>query len=286
MQENKLSEESVRKAMLSLEAKNAPPHSHGEKCYKLIRHIALAGEEIIFECKQSYLHSISPDMAIATTRRMIIVRPSFWGMYLGHDLVSPTEYSIIPYKHLISVMMSRGKMLSTIHMRIHGFTDATSSLSDEGEIYGIRTPQAVKLAKFLDEIIEYREEEEEYGMKYEHARHARSDAKDPRAISLEDAVSMVSSSKSKFAWIGVEPTEYVSAILGVGNESVVRITTAQITEGSKDQLSMLERCVFVSYGDETSLHLASFLKAKHGIDTYVLQGGIREVAHRYLAKRG
>jgi hypothetical protein len=128
------------------------------RCLKLFAHILTNDERTVMEIRQSYLQSVSPDRVVVTNKRVIIVRPSFWGLWAGHNIISPTEISLVPYKNIISVVMSRGRILSTIHMRIHGFTDATSAIRNEGVIMGVSIGDAIKLTNYLEEIIEAREE--------------------------------------------------------------------------------------------------------------------------------
>ena len=142
----------------NVQRERADSHVHSDRCKKLFAHMLTDDEWTIMEVRQSYLASISPDRIIATSKRVIIVRPSFWGLWGGHNVISPTELSMVPYKNIISVVMSRGKIFSTIHMRIHGFTDASSAMRNEGMIEGIRHEDAVKLTNYLEGIIEARED--------------------------------------------------------------------------------------------------------------------------------
>lgn len=269
-------------AMATL-AKENSTHRHSDRCMKLIKHLLTTGEKAILECKQSYLHSLAPDRVIITTRRIIVVRPSFWGLYTDHDMISPTEYSIIPYKHLISVIISKGRFLSTIHMRIHGFTDSTSSFRDEGEIYGIQTSEALKLAKFLEEVIEDIQEEEGKmpAQNQKKDAHIHHEYKSESMVNLEQSFNLIDNG-AKFVWLGVEPLGYVSTILGVGKDSVIKVSTTEITEADSSELQKYRNCIFVCYHGTTGDRVASFLKKNHNITAYVLEGGITEVAHEYF----
>ncbi len=276
-------EHSMEKAVESAIDREVPMHRHSGRCMKLIRQMVAEGEETIMECKQSLMHSISPSRVIVTTKRLIIVKPSFWGLYLGHDIISPTEYSIIPYKNLISVIVSRGRLLSTIHLRIHGFTDSASSAKDEGEMRGIRSSAAVRLVKFLEEIIEYREDE--YKEEAPYAREERGKIPEERLLATEDAVRRVSEGSSMLIWLGVEPVDYVSAILGVGKERILHMDTSEIAAKDSIEIEQLRNCIFVSYGSTMGSHMAHFLKTKYGVDSYVLREGIVGAARGYFTRR-
>ncbi len=135
-------------------------HVHSDRCMKLFSHVLNDDEWTVMEVRQSYLATISPDRVIVTNKRLIVIRPSFWGLWGGHNIMSPTELSMVPYKNIISVVMSRGKILSTIRMRIHGFTDTSTAMRNEGTIEGVRHEDAVKLTNYLEDIVEAKEEAE------------------------------------------------------------------------------------------------------------------------------
>lgn len=132
--------------------------AHNTRCLRLFAHVLAPDEKTVMEIRQSYMQSLAPDRVVVTNKRVIVVRPSFWGLWAGHNVMSPTEISLVPYKNIISVVMSRGRILCSIHMRIHGFTDATSAIRNEGVIEGIRVKDAVMLINYLESIIESREE--------------------------------------------------------------------------------------------------------------------------------
>ena len=180
--------------------------------------------------------------------------------------------------------MSRGKLLSTIHMRIHGFTDTTSAMKDEGEIYGIKSKEAVKLARFLEEIIEYSDEEQrEESRASEFARKEEKLQQAVHKITMEKARELADGG-SKFVWVGVEPLGYVSTILNIDKDKVMKANTSQITESAAQELEKFRGCIFVGYGGTMSERISSYLKRNHGIDSYVLEGGITRVAHEYFTR--
>lgn len=145
-----------RKASGLLERSRSAGHKHGRRCFRLICSLIGPGEETLVECKQSKLQSLSPARIIATTRRIVIVKPSFWGLYLGKDLFSSTEYNIIPYRHLTSVDLSRGRVLTTVQMNMEN-PDKGSGLVQEGRMEGIDSENAAKLVDFLGAVIERKE---------------------------------------------------------------------------------------------------------------------------------
>ncbi len=136
-------------------------HLHGERCTRMLGDVMTEGEETLMEVRQSYFRSLSPDRVVLTNKRIIIARPSFWGLYLGFNLFTATDISIVPYHHVISIVVTKGKWFSSLHMRIHGFTDAMTSaaISQEGEIDGLKIISATRLALFVQDVIEGIEED-------------------------------------------------------------------------------------------------------------------------------
>lgn len=272
----------VHKAVAILK-KESGTHVHGDRCLRLIKHLLAPDEETLIECRQSYLNNLAPARVIATTRRILVVKPSFWGLYVHHDILAPTEYNIIPYKNLISVIMTKGRILSTIHMRIHGFTESTGT-TNEGEVYGMRTKEAVRLANFLEEIIEYRDEENEQAGY--HVMWRAEEEKEYAAIkriSIDELRQIVNDGKAKVAWLGVEPVDYVSTILKIDKDKIIRTGINTISKESEDEIAKLKDCILVCYQGSMALHFALFLKKAHGMECSVLNNGIMSAAHSYFS---
>ncbi|MDE1823090.1 MAG: PH domain-containing protein [Candidatus Micrarchaeota archaeon] len=259
-------------------------HQHGVRCLRLIGHVLAHDEKTIIEVKQSYLNSISPDRIIATNKRIIIVRPSFWGLYIGRNLLSPTEFSMVPYKNVISVVVSKGKFLSTINMRIHGFTDASAAIRNEGVVNGIRTRQAEKFMDFIEEIVNTRRDYGANGAKADGESAAmRIDAKEHAyahsGIGIDEARRLVASSGKKMVWLGLEPLEYVAYLLGVSQENLTKRDPKEIMELEGERLKEFEGCIFVAYSDAVSEHVINELK-ENGVAAYNLRGGILSTLHK------
>lgn len=273
-------EKGVEKGIALLRARSVPPHRHGRRCAHLLGHVITENEETLFESKQSYLHTLTPGRVIATTRRIIIIRPSFFGLYLGHDLLSPTEYHIIPYKNIISVMLTKGRLLSTIHMRIHGFID-TMQAGNEGEVPGLRVYGAKLLANFLEEIIEYREEGElegESAIRSAETGRAYTYGNDRSAKDIKEAKEIITQDRPRFIWLGIEPAEQVATTLGVVKEKVVRMNIEDITKSDETYASGFTDCIFVCYDGAMASRITKYLKERYNIDSYYLKHGIAALA--------
>ena len=214
---------SLEKAVEKLKAKGRYGHVHSERCKREICHVLGNDEETILEIKQSHLRNITPERFIATNKRLIIVRPSFFGHYLGFDLLNHTEISFVPYNQIVSIVMSRGKMLSTIHMRIHGYTDVgTSPIRNEGAVEGIRTMQATRFTIFVEDIIEGRNGREN-NFKDDSLSGRIIESNDhERGVDLHEARGIIGQRGTKFVWLGVEPVIEFAAVLGVGVDNIMR----------------------------------------------------------------
>lgn len=265
----------VLRAKATLRKNGIPLHVHGRRCMNLLKHVLYSGEETLLETKQHGVQSISPVRLVATNKRLIVVYPSFWGLWTGYDLVSPTTYAILPYKYIIGVSMSRGKMLSSIKVHTSGSVDAGSQINDNGEVHGIKTDGAVTMTRLLEEIIEYIEESPEE-LRGRMSHEASGGAKN-NVVPLEEAKKMVAEKRSKFVWVGIEPVTYVSRLLSVPKDMILVINPTKVNSYTEEESAALDGCVIVSYDGVLSMHLSIFLKYKFGTDVYALEGGIDKI---------
>jgi hypothetical protein len=275
----------LEKALAKLKATDEyRRYVHGERCLREIRHVLSQDEDTIMEIRQSHLRNITPERIIATNRRLIIVRPSFFGHYFGFDLLRQTDVSFVPYKQLISIVMSHGKFLSTIHMRIHGFTDVSSAIRNEGEVDGVRTSLATKFTIFIEELIENEEAEGETAHDKAAPSHLGEGASRERAIDLEAGRELVKQKGGKFVWLGIEPSAEVAATLDVSEGDVERMDMSSIANMPSEELQKYGECVFVSYDSVLSDHVVRYLKKKHGVYSYSLNRGIMHAARTKFEK--
>ena len=247
-------------------------------CMRMISNIMMEGEEPILDVRQSYLSSISPDRIIVTNKRVIIVRPSFWGLYFGMNIFHTTEVSAVSYTNIISILTSHGKIFSSIHMRIHGFADATtSSLSDEGKLDGVSTVAAINLSRFIEHVTN----------SLQHPAGAEEEQPEAitgsREITLAKAKEISNSSGTKFIWLGVEPLLAVSKTLGVPRDRIMYANG--MGESADINALSYSGSVLVCYDGSIARRLAKHLKETYDVDAYVLSGGIAEAA-KASAMRG
>ena len=273
----------LERALAKLKATGEIGHVHSKRCMREISRVLSPDEETIMEIRQSHFRNISPERIVATNKRLIIVRPSFVGHYFGFDLFHHTDISFVPYKQLISIVMSRGKFLSTIHMRIHGFTDVTA-IRNEGEVEGVKTNLATKFTVFLEDIIETRDmdDAEEAHQRVVIEKHGEHSVE--KSMNLEDAKAIMHQTDKKFVWLGVEPAIEVAATLNIPKEKIACLDMSDIAEMNAEELKEYGGCIFVCYDGTFSNHVVRYLKKEYDIDAYTLDSGILHAAKKVFEK--
>ncbi len=269
--------------------KGVSKHVHGFNCRRMLKHILYKDEEILLEIKQSYLEALSPAMLVATNKRLIIIYPSFFGLYLGYDLVHPTTYSLMPYKYMIGVSISNGKILSSLKIHTSGSIDSGSQIKDEGEIHGIRSAPAILLTNVIGEILQFTEQEHVRFSSKTNSNYERKNFNEEMhytpeipenkpmhvpSINLETAKEMIKTTNVPLIWLGVESNIYLSKLLEINYKSIKTLNIQDVERYKDDQVLGLEGAILLSYDGLMSSHLSAFLKDKYGIVTYVVKGGL------------
>lgn len=277
-------ERAMNRAVNSLKSHGIPLHVHSQRCVNILRHVLYKDEETVLEARESYLRSIAPFRIVATKKRLILVRPSFWGLYMGHDITSPTHYAIVPYKYIIGVSLSKGPLFSSIKIHTSGGVDPGISVtaSGEDEIHGVDTKQAVMMTSFIEEVIEYEDEEEKAEEKGAAAPKAAERQK-PQAASgygtpIAESRSLVNAGKAKFVWLGVEPLDDVARVLGVKKDDIIQLSGSHLLKHTDAEISALGNIILVSYDGIMGEHTAKLMKKRFGAEPRVLRGGMIEAA--------
>lgn len=282
----------MNRAVNSLKSHGIPLHVHSQRCVNILRHVLYKDEETVLEARESYLKSIAPFRIVATKKRLILVRPSFWGLYVGHDISSPTHYAIVPYKYIIGVSLSKGPLFSSIKIHTSGGVDPGMSVtaSGEDEIHGVDTKQAVAMTTFIEEVVEYEDEEEKAEEKGS-AASKTAERQRPQAASstgygtpIAESRGLVNSGKAKFVWLGVEPLDDVARVLGVRKEDIIQLSGSHLLKHTDAEMSALGSLILVSYDGIMGEHTAKLMKKRFGTEPRVLRGGMIEAARN--AKEG
>jgi hypothetical protein len=245
-------------------------HKHGSACHRLLKHRLLEGEEIVLEAKQSYLNGFAPARLIATNKRIIIIKPSFWNLYAGHNIVRSTKYNMIPYDRIVNVINEEGLLLSMIKLRLQGAMESEGSIE---QVQGVRTRVARVMTAFLEKVIE------DYGKETrnpkEPARPSPASKEGLNYVGMEKARRLVGEKGSRFIWLGIEDLSYPIKGLYVDRALIEKIDIRGILErNDREEMKKLENCVIVGYtGEGIESHLARRLK-QYGIESYILEGGV------------
>ena len=120
-------------------------------------------EQILFMFRQSLLNKLAPTFIVATDERLIIIDNSFWGLYLGVNLIAPTNYNYIPYNRVTGAVLVRGKIFTTVAVRLLGGLEINFQGKNEGEIDGLRLHNAIALEKFVVQQVKRLDEKMQEG---------------------------------------------------------------------------------------------------------------------------
>jgi hypothetical protein len=277
--------------------KNVPIREHKLDYRSQLKHVLYRDEKILLEVAQSKLEVLTPILLVATNKRLIIIYPSFCGMYFNMDILNPTTYAIIPYRYIIGVSISKGKMLSSIKIHTSGSIDTGSQIKDVDEVHGIPSKRAIAMTNFLGELIQLTEEDHKKlssGMIYnnnkvtEETQSYNLEIKQDRfnpdllipQIELEKAHELIKENNVPIVWLGLESKDYISKILKVNQDIIKKININEIEKWSKEDILAMEGAVLLSYDGIMSLHVASLLRDKYGLVTYIIRGGLLNIMQK------
>lgn len=116
------------------------------------------GEQIMLVSRQSLMNDIAPAFIIATDHRILIINNSFWGLYFGANIFTPTDFNSIPYDRIMSTVLVKGKLFSSLNMRLLGGFEAAMNpqKKTEGEVDGLKGAEAMRIVKFVESMIKKR----------------------------------------------------------------------------------------------------------------------------------
>ncbi len=284
-------DKAVKKAALDIFGPNGyPPHVHSKLCMNIVGDVLLKGEETIMEIKQSMLYSLAPDRIIVTNRRLILSRPSFWGLYTGTNMFSPTELSVIPYHNLVSVIFTSGRVFATIHMRIHGIADTNEALKTEGALDGVTKQDARIFTRFTEDVIESlpfiasqdssvtTNPNQRKWVPQQHVQ-AEEQPAELKLINLSKALDILGKRNACFIWLGSGAiSEHMAQALKVDRSRIRSIDILSISTLSNEELQRLQYCILVSDDGSIATYVSKALRRDYAINTYVLEGGLQALA--------
>lgn len=260
-------EEAIGKAVKFLPKNFVPRHEHSRRCYNVLKNILYANEYTVIEAKQSLLRSFAPIRVVATNQRIIVVKPSFWSLWVGYNIFSPTKYVTIPYNNIINISLYTGMIFSSIHIHLN-----TMVSTEESDVNGLKTDDANAMFVFLEKMTEHLRAG---GRSRSAAQVKRQQVEENyNYIDLETSRRLVKYKGSKFLWLGMEPIEYVADKLDVDKGAIIKVSSEELIHKGKEESSKLKGSILVCYNDSFSTYASGFLKKSYGIDTYILSGGI------------
>ncbi len=260
-------ETAINEAVQFLPKNFAPMHEHSKRCYRVLQHILYDDEYTVLEAKQSLVKSLAPIRIVATNKRIILVNPSFSSLWLGYNIFTPTRYEVIPYGNIANITLLAGVSFSSISVYL-----TTGSSNWDGSIEGLKTKDAKAMFIFMEKVTESLRKQAN-----SHAPTAQKSSKKKRnELDLKRSMEMVRNRDAKFVWLGAHPLDYVAGILEVDKSNVMRADAGEIEKIGKAAAGKLEGHIFVCYNGAFSSSVSDYMWEKHGINTYVLHGGIEE----------
>lgn len=103
------------------------------------------------------------------------------------------------------------------------------------------------------------------------------DANGIEEVDFDGALKLSKNNGSMLVWLGTEPVDYISRLLGIEDKSMSRENPEEIIYSDTKSLKRFDGCIFVCYHGNTSGFLSRFLRKQHAINTYNLKGGVTAV---------
>ena len=100
-------------------------------------------------------------------------------------------------------------------------------------------------------------------------------------VDANAAIEIINSYGTKLIWLGAEPASYVSSILGVDESRILKIDGSEILGMEYSTAQLISNNVLVCYNGKMAAHLASDLKNKYNITTYILKNGLMSFLSRH-----
>lgn len=241
-------------------------------------------EKMHFFIRQSLFYGFTPDFVIATDKRILIIKNSFLGLYTGKNVFGNTSYNSIPYRQITSVILSRGISMCTVVIRLQGMIDSESK--NEGEIKGLWSKDAENLVKSIEHMVEHHSNIQTQNINSNKNDTTKKlydaflnntndlDLSKLKEIDITEAINLLKLQNSKIIWLGTEPIEYVSKISGITSSSIIKINPDKIIEADLQINQFFSNSIFLCYNGNIARHISLHLKNEHGINSYVIKGGL------------
>ncbi len=125
-----------------------------ERTREEISHYLSNEEKILIVIRQSYLSSVSPDEVVATDKKILVIRHSFWGLHTRVNILSSTNVGVVLYKDVVSMEALRGKLFTTLRFHLGGTVSLNGASENLWTIDGLRRNDATEFMSRVAKILE------------------------------------------------------------------------------------------------------------------------------------
>lgn len=98
-----------------------------------------------------------------------------------------------------------------------------------------------------------------------------------KEVDFEEATEMLKGHGVKLIWLGSEPLDYIANLLELDTSKAIQVHPRSLIEGNNEDIDSLKGSIFACYHGNTSGVVVKALKARFGIDSYSLKGGVTAV---------
>ncbi len=118
----------------------------GRKYAHIMREYLEPEEKVVLGARQSHFVSLSPAILLATSKKLVFLKPSFWRLYTGHIIFKVSNIQFISYRTIMDISFTRGRHLASISIKtLNGGTIGVN---------GLKINDAKLLLSFVEEVVE------------------------------------------------------------------------------------------------------------------------------------
>jgi hypothetical protein len=123
-----------------------PWHKSHRRHHSIAKFYLEKDERVYLAARQSHFESITPTIILVTNKKVLIIRPSFWKLYFGFDLLHETYVSFVPYNIIKNVNFAHGRILCSLSIKAPGVGEVI--------IPGLRSVTAKPILDLLENVVE------------------------------------------------------------------------------------------------------------------------------------
>jgi hypothetical protein len=139
-------ESAVERAVKKAEQDPSNAYMLGKKYFRIMKEYLEPGEKVVLGARQSRLASLSPAVLLATNKKLVLLKPSFWRLHTGHILFKVSNIQFIQYHTIMDISFTRGRYLSSISIKmLNGGTV---------DVHSLKVREAKLLLGFVEDVVE------------------------------------------------------------------------------------------------------------------------------------